>query len=71
MPGRTLWGGPSQAGGLTAMARWTSAVEGAGGSKKLIAAWYAAWSALHSGGSAGVSERQGARHSGASHPSMT
>lgn len=39
MPGRTLWGGPSQAGGLTTMARATSAGGRAGGSKKLIAAW--------------------------------
>jgi hypothetical protein len=28
-------------------------------------------SVLHSGGSAGMAERQGARHSGASQPSMT
>jgi hypothetical protein len=40
MPGSTLWGGPSQAGGLTATARNALAV-GRGGSKKLTAASYA------------------------------
>jgi hypothetical protein len=40
VPGRTLWGGPSQAGGLATMARATWAVGGAGRSKKLIAACY-------------------------------
>jgi hypothetical protein len=49
MPGRTLWGGPSQAGGLTTIARLTSAGGRAGGSKKLIAAWYRrAWIAWSS-----------------------
>jgi hypothetical protein len=40
MPGRVFRGGPSQGGGLTTMARETGPGGGAGGSKKLIAAWY-------------------------------
>ncbi|HYY77594.1 MAG TPA: hypothetical protein VFD04_00180 [Actinomycetes bacterium] len=39
-PGRTLLGGPSQAGGLGAVALATPAVGRTGGSKKLIAACY-------------------------------
>src|SRR5215216_1855040 len=35
-----LWGGPSQAGGLATTALATGAVGRAGGSKKLIGAWY-------------------------------
>src|SRR5215218_4085464 len=39
-PGRTLWGGPSQAGGLATIALATPAAGRAGGSKKLIGACY-------------------------------